>query len=81
MLGKHKGIIHYTVGQRKGLDLPMRRRVFVTELRPKTNEVVIGGGTDIFGNVLYANKLDWMGIEQPAVQLLEQKYKKRKASP
>ena len=65
VLGKHKGIIHYTVGQRKGLDLPMGRRVFVTELRPKTNEVVIGEGMDVFGNVLYANKLNWMGIECP----------------
>ncbi len=66
ILGKHKGIIHYTVGQRRGLELPMGRRVFVTELRPKTNEVVIGEGTDVFGNVLYANKLNWMGMEKPA---------------
>ena len=66
VLGKHKGIIHYTVGQRKGLDLPMGRRVFVTELRPETNEVVIGDGSDVFGNVLYANKLNWMGMEKPA---------------
>jgi tRNA-specific 2-thiouridylase len=65
VLGKHKGIIHYTVGQRKGLDLPMGRRVFVTELRPGTNEVVIGEGNDVFGNVLYANKLNWMGMECP----------------
>jgi len=43
----------------------MGRRVFVTELRPKTNEVVIGEGADVFGNVLYANKLNWMGMEQP----------------
>lgn len=43
----------------------MGRRVFVTELRPETNEVVIGEGSDVFGNVLYANKLNWMGIEQP----------------
>lgn len=65
VLGKHKGIIHYTVGQRKGLDLPMGRRVFVTELRPETNEVVIGEGSDVFGNILYANRLNWMGIERP----------------
>lgn len=66
VLGKHRGIIHYTVGQRKGLDLPMGRRVFVTELRPNTNEVVIGEGTDVFGNVLYANRLNWMGMEKPS---------------
>jgi tRNA-specific 2-thiouridylase len=69
VLGKHKGIIHYTVGQRKGLDLPMGRRVFVTELRPETNEVVIGEGNDVFGNVLYANKLNWMGMECPSEKI------------
>ena len=69
VLGKHKGIIHYTVGQRKGLDLPMGRRVFVTELRPETNEVVIGEGNDVFGNVLYANKLNWMGMERPTEKI------------
>ena len=38
----------------------------MTELRPETNEVVIGEGTDVFGNILYANKLNWMGMECPA---------------
>ena len=42
ILGHHKGITHYTVGQRKGLNLAMGHPVFVTEIRPETNEVVIG---------------------------------------
>ena len=37
ILGQHKGIIHYTIGQRKGLNLSMGHPVFVTELRPDTN--------------------------------------------
>ena len=41
VLGQHKGIIHYTIGQRKGLNLSLGRPVFVTEIRPKSNEVVI----------------------------------------
>ena len=68
-LKRHSGVHNYTVGQRKGLDLPMGRRVFVTELRPETNEVVIGEGNDVFGNVLYANKLNWMGMEQPTEKI------------
>lgn len=43
ILGKHKGITHYTVGQRKGLNLSLGHPVFVTGIRPETNEVVIGG--------------------------------------
>ena len=48
ILGTHKGITHYTIGQRRGLELPMGERVFVTQIRPETNEVVIGKNEDIF---------------------------------
>lgn len=48
VLGRHKGITHYTVGQRKGLNLALGRPVFVTEIRPDTNEVVIGDNEDVF---------------------------------
>ena len=42
VLGCHKGITHYTVGQRKGLGLALGYPAFVLEIRPETNEVVIG---------------------------------------
>ena len=60
VLGRHKGIIHYTIGQRKGLGLAMGRRVVVTEIRPETNEVVIGEQEDVFTTTLYANRLNYM---------------------
>ena len=41
VLGRHKGIIHYTVGQRKGLGIALGARAFVTEIRPDKNEVVL----------------------------------------
>ena len=41
VLGKHKGIIYYTVGQRKGLHLAVGHPVYVKEIRPDTNEVVV----------------------------------------
>lgn len=63
VLGKHKGIIHYTVGQRKGLNLSMGHPVFVQEIRPETNEVVIGNSEDVFSNQLYANNINFMSIE------------------
>lgn len=62
VLGAHKGIIHYTVGQRKGLGLSMGHPVFVSELRPETNEVVISD-QDVFRTELDCNHINFMGIE------------------
>lgn len=62
VLGRHKGITHYTVGQRKGLNLAMGKPVFVTEIRPESNEVVIGDNEDVFQRELLADKMNYMGI-------------------
>lgn len=63
VIGRHKGITHYTVGQRKGLNLSMGRPVFVVEIRPETNEVVIGDSTDVFTDRLVCSKLNFMSVE------------------
>lgn len=64
ILGRHKGIIHYTIGQRRGLGLAMGRRVVVTEIRSETNEVVIGEQEDVWTGSLTANRLNWMAIPE-----------------
>ncbi len=64
VLGRHKGIIHYTVGQRKGLGLSLGTPAFVTELRPETNEVVIGTNEDTFHDRLLAGRVNWMSIPE-----------------
>lgn len=63
VLGRHKGITHYTVGQRKGLGLSLGHPVFVLEIRPETNEVVIGSNEDSMSDTLRANQLNFMSIE------------------
>lgn len=63
VIGKHNGLVHYTVGQRKGLNLAMGHPVFVLELKPETNEVVIGNAEEVFSDRLYANRLNFMAIE------------------
>ncbi len=62
ILGRHKGILHYTVGQRKGLGLALGHPIFVTQIRPETNEVVIGESEDVFGQALLADRVNWMSI-------------------
>lgn len=63
VLGEHLGITHYTVGQRKGLNLAMGHPVFVTEIRPESDEVVIGEAEDVFGDTLLCSELNFMGME------------------
>jgi len=77
ILGQHKGITHYTIGQRRGLDLPMGRRVFVTEIRPETNEVVVGDNEDIFTTKVHCDRVNFMSIadlEEPIRVLAKIRY-------
>ena len=62
VLGRHKGITHYTIGQRKGLGIALGTPVFVTEIRPETNEVVLGSNEEVFGVALCADSLNFMSI-------------------
>ena len=63
ILGKHKGIIHYTVGQRKGLNIAFGKPMYVLKLKPETNEVVLGSNEEVFTNKLYCNRLNFMAID------------------
>ena len=63
VLGRHLGITHYTVGQRKGLNLAMGHPVFVTQIRPETDEVVIGEADEVFGTTLVCDHINYMGME------------------
>ncbi|MCM1122075.1 MAG: tRNA 2-thiouridine(34) synthase MnmA [Eubacterium sp.] len=77
VLGRHLGITHYTVGQRKGLNLAMGHPVFVTQIRPETDEVVIGEAEDVFGDTLYCDHINYMGMEdltQPREALAKIRY-------
>lgn len=62
VLGKHKGITHYTVGQRKRLGIALGHPVFVVAIRPETNEVVLGEDQDVYTDRLYADKLNFMAL-------------------
>ncbi|MEG7530884.1 MAG: tRNA 2-thiouridine(34) synthase MnmA [Hungatella sp.] len=63
VMGRHKGITHYTIGQRKGLNLSVPTPVFVIEIRPETNEVVLGHSEEVFADTLRCDHLNWMAID------------------
>lgn len=63
VLGKHKGITHYTIGQRRGLGLAMGHYVYVSKINPVTNEITISDNEDIFSDKLICNSINFMSIE------------------
>ena len=64
VLGEHKGIIYYTVGQRRGLGLSLKKPGYVIKVDKDTNEVVVGDKQDLFANVLYGNKVNCMSVPE-----------------
>ncbi len=62
ILGRHRGIIHYTVGQRKGIGLALGYPVYVKEIRAKTNEVVLCGEQSLYGKEIICSDVNFMSI-------------------
>ena len=64
VLGRHKGIIHYTVGQRKGLGLALPEPMYVVEKQLDTNRVVLGRNEDLFTKELSAGDFNWIAYDE-----------------
>ena len=63
VLGRHKGITHYTLGQRRGLELAMGERIYVTQIRPDTNEVIVGKEEALMTGSVVCHKVNYMAVE------------------
>lgn len=63
VLGGHRGLIHYTVGQRKGLGISAETPLFVKELRPETNEVVLCRSEALFARECLVADVNCMAVE------------------
>ena len=61
VLGEHKGIHHYTLGQRRGLGISSTGRLFVAAIRPESNEVVLSHGEGLHAGVVECGGLNWLG--------------------
>ncbi|SJZ72904.1 tRNA 2-thiouridine(34) synthase MnmA [Selenihalanaerobacter shriftii] len=63
-LGEHDGIPFYTIGQRKGLGLAYHKPLYVVDLEPEKNAVIVGDNEDVFGDKLIAHRLNWVSIPE-----------------
>jgi tRNA-specific 2-thiouridylase len=63
VLGRHKGIVHYTVGQRKGLGIAFGKPMFVVGIDVAKNQVILGDGNQVFKDTLTAFDLNFISIE------------------
>lgn len=65
ILGEHKGIIKYTIGQRKGLGLSLPAPMYVLKKDIEKNEVVLCSNEELFSNELTASEFNWIAFENP----------------
>lgn len=65
VLGEHRGIARYTVGQRSGLGLARPRPTYVVRIDPRRNALVVGDDEDLYAGTLTADGLSWVAGEPP----------------
>lgn len=65
VVGKHSGIINYTIGQRKGLGIALNKPVYVTDIDVENNRVVLGDNDDLFKTTLFAKDVNFIPFDKP----------------
>ncbi|MFC2019985.1 tRNA 2-thiouridine(34) synthase MnmA [Chloroflexota bacterium] len=63
ILGEHRGLLSYTIGQRKGLGLSFREPLFVTAIDREKNAIVVGSKEETYRRGLIASGLRWLAID------------------
>ena len=64
-LGKHKGIIRYTIGQRKGLGLALKEPMYVAGKNLEKNQVILTKGPALYSEALEAEDFNWISMDPP----------------
>jgi len=64
VLGRHKGIPFYTIGQRKGLGLATGKPLYVVGINRKQNAVIVGGEQEVYGDTFFVEAVNWVSCER-----------------
>ncbi|MDD4690045.1 MAG: tRNA 2-thiouridine(34) synthase MnmA [Eubacteriales bacterium] len=63
ILGQHNGIIHYTIGQRKGLGIAFGEPKYVCGIHPQSNEVILGSNDDLFITTVVVDNVNFIACD------------------
>ena len=83
VVGRHEGIIHFTVGQRKGMGIAAPHPLYVLSIDAEKNAIVIGKNEDLYRNRLEAADVNWIAFEklsEPKVVLAKIRYRHAEAA-
>ncbi len=64
VIGEHRGVVYYTVGQRKGLGGTFGKPMFVKKIDMETNDIVLADDKQVFDSVLEAEQVNYMAIDK-----------------
>jgi tRNA-uridine 2-sulfurtransferase len=64
-MGKHTGIHHYTIGQRKGLGIAHSEPLYVIGLEAATNRVIVGTKEEAYQHECTVSRINWVSIASP----------------
>jgi tRNA-specific 2-thiouridylase len=81
IVGTHAGLPFYTIGQRKGINVPGPEALYVIELRPDSNTLVVGLAADLGRDRLSAHAVNWISGEPPEAPIRAQVKIRYKAAP
>jgi tRNA-specific 2-thiouridylase len=66
VMGRHDGIEFYTIGQRKGLGISSPKPLYVIELDPQNNRVVVGDDSSLEREEFIADRCNWISFDAPS---------------
>ena len=66
VLGTHKGMVHYTIGQRKGLGIAFGKPMYVKEIHPSDHTVTLGEDSELYGRSCIVRDFNWISGAAPA---------------
>ena len=64
-LGRHKGVMHYTIGQRKGLGISLGKRMFVTAVSAENNTVTLSDNPNVTVSEFFIEEMVFSGVAEP----------------